>query len=99
VTVDDLAAVLRRRPVILLDFDGPVCSVFSGYPAPQITDELRAVAVDQIGELPAMLDGITSPHEFLFAAADVSDELARQIEEALQIAEIKAVEAQPPPRV
>jgi HAD superfamily hydrolase (TIGR01509 family) len=96
VTVAALAVVLRRSPVILLDFDGPVCSVFAGYPAPQITDELRAVAVDQVGELPATLDGITSPHEFLSASAEVSAELARQIEEALQAAEIKAVESAAP---
>jgi hypothetical protein len=39
VTAEDLAAILRRSPVILLDFDGPVCSVFAGYPAPQIERE------------------------------------------------------------
>jgi phosphoglycolate phosphatase-like HAD superfamily hydrolase len=96
VTAEDLAAILRRSPVILLDFDGPVCSVFAGYPAPQITDELRAVAVDQVGVLPAALDGITSPHEFLSASAEVSPELARQVEEALQVAEITAVESAAP---
>jgi phosphoglycolate phosphatase len=96
VTVDALAAILRTSPVILLDFDGPVCSVFAGYPAPQITDELRAVAVDQVGELPAALDGISSPHGFLSASAEVSPVLARQVEEALQVAEIKAVESATP---
>jgi HAD superfamily hydrolase (TIGR01509 family) len=93
VTAEALAAILRRSPVVLLDFDGPVCSVFAGYPAPQITGELRALAVDQVGELPAALAGVTSPHEFLSAAAEVSPELARQIEDALQTAEIKAVES------
>jgi HAD superfamily hydrolase (TIGR01509 family) len=96
VTVDHLAAILRRSPVILLDFDGPVCSVFAGYPAARITDELRAVAVDQVGELPAALDCISSPHEFLSASAEVSPELARQVEQALQVAEIKAVESATP---
>ncbi|MFF0339675.1 HAD family hydrolase [Kribbella sp. NPDC004875] len=95
-TADALAAILRRSPVILLDFDGPVCSVFAGYPAPQITDELRALALDEVGELPPAMSAITSPHEFLSASAEVSPELARHIEAALQTAEIKAVESATP---
>lgn len=92
-TAEALAALLRRSPVILLDFDGPVCSVFAGYPAPQITDELRALALEHVDELPPAMDAMTSPHEFLTASADVSPELARQVEAALQTAEIKAVES------
>lgn len=95
-TAAALAAILRRCPVILLDFDGPVCSVFAGYPAPQITDELRGLVLDQLGDLPSALDGISSPHEFLLASADVSPQLARQVEAALQTAEIKAVESATP---
>jgi hypothetical protein len=52
VTAEALAATLRRSPVIPLDFDGPVCSVFAGHPASQITDELRGPALDQVGKLP-----------------------------------------------
>ncbi|TCO48408.1 hypothetical protein EV646_104226 [Kribbella antiqua] len=88
-----LAAILRRSPVILLDFDGRISSVFAGYPASQITEELRGLVVDQVGELPPALDAVTSPHEFLSVAADVSPELAQQVETALQTAEIKAVES------
>lgn len=95
-TAEALAAILRRSPVILLDFDGPVCSVFAGYSAPQITDELRALALDEVGELPPAMSAITSPHEFLSASAEVSPELARHIEAALQAAEIKAVESATP---
>ncbi|MFF0343483.1 HAD family hydrolase [Kribbella sp. NPDC004875] len=95
-TAEALAAILRRSPVILLDFDGPVCSVFAGYPAPQITEELRALAVDLVGELPRALGEVTSPHEFLTIAAEESPELAGQVEAALQVAEIKAVESATP---
>ncbi len=52
-TAETLAAILHRSPVILLDFDGPVCSVFAGHPAAQIADDLRALAYDQLGLLPA----------------------------------------------
>jgi hypothetical protein len=54
VTAASRAAILRRSPVILLDFDGPVCSVFADYPAPQITDELRALALDQADSFPRL---------------------------------------------
>ncbi|WP_233712693.1 hypothetical protein [Kribbella turkmenica] len=81
---EGLAGPLTRSPVILLDFDGPVCSVFAGYPAPQITEELRALALDQVDELPPAMSAITSPHEFLSASAELSAELAQHIEAALQ---------------
>ena len=92
----ELAAIFRSSSVVLLDFDGPVCSVFAGYPAPQITDELRALAVDQLGQLTAELTAASGPHELLAASGGVSDKLARQIEDALQVAEIKAAESAAP---
>ncbi|MEY9213900.1 HAD family hydrolase [Thermobifida halotolerans] len=36
----DLCALLRRTRVVLLDFDGPVCDVFSAYPAPRVAADL-----------------------------------------------------------
>ncbi|MEU4196674.1 hypothetical protein AB0E69_32545 [Kribbella sp. NPDC026611] len=57
----------------------------------QITEELRALALDQVDEVPTTMSAITSPHEFLSACAKISAELARQVEAALQTAEIKAV--------
>jgi HAD superfamily hydrolase (TIGR01509 family) len=96
VTAEALAAILRRSPVVLLDFDGPVCSVFAGYPAPQIAEELRSLVIDLVDELPAGLEGVSSPHELLAASAEISPELARHVEDALQTAEIKAVESATP---
>lgn len=92
----DLAGILRRASVVLLDFDGPVCSVFAGYPAPQITDELRALAIDQLGWLTPELTKASGPHELLAAAGATSDKLARQIEDALRVAELKASESATP---
>lgn len=37
-TLDELVSGIR---VILLDFDGPVCDVFSGFPAPRVAQEMR----------------------------------------------------------
>jgi phosphoglycolate phosphatase len=95
-SIDELVSVLRRTSAVLLDFDGPVCSMFAGYPAAQITAELRALAVERVGRhIPALADA-TGPHELLAAAGAVSVHLAQAIEDALQVAEIKAAESATP---
>lgn len=42
----DLGRLLGEVGAVLLDFDGPVCSILAGYPAPQVAAELgrRAAA-------------------------------------------------------
>ncbi|GGM51023.1 HAD family hydrolase [Dactylosporangium sucinum] len=40
----DLVAAAR---VLMLDFDGPVCALFAGYPAPVMAEELCALAADR----------------------------------------------------
>ncbi len=39
----DLGRLLGEVGAVLLDFDGPVCSVFAGYPAPHVAAELAEV--------------------------------------------------------
>ena len=39
-STSDAEDLLRRIRTVLLDFDGPVCSIFAGYPAPVIAKEL-----------------------------------------------------------
>ncbi|MEV8376740.1 hypothetical protein AB0P21_28615 [Kribbella sp. NPDC056861] len=34
-TIDPLAKILSSAEAVLFDFDGPICSVFDGYPAPR----------------------------------------------------------------
>jgi len=38
---DQLQKVLSLAEAVLFDFDGPICSVFAGYPAPQVAADLR----------------------------------------------------------
>jgi phosphoglycolate phosphatase len=96
VTANALTAILRRSPAILLDFDGPVCSVFAGYPAAQIAEDLRGLVSDLADSLPMALESVASPHDFLTITAEVAPELARDVEDALQTAEVKAVESATP---
>ncbi|MFI5710981.1 HAD family hydrolase [Kribbella sp. NPDC051620] len=96
-TTDPLTKILSLARVVLFDFDGPICSVFDGYPAPQITRELLDLTRQLRGELVPALAQATSPHELLLAAAGDPD-LAQQLEVALQKAELKAIEtARPTP--
>jgi phosphoglycolate phosphatase len=51
-----LKALLDNVRAVLFDFDGPICSVFDGYPAQQIADELRELAYKIRGESVRALD-------------------------------------------
>jgi hypothetical protein len=53
VTADGLRQLAERTRVVLLDFDGPVRSIFAGYPALTIAGELRQLLVDQGVTLPS----------------------------------------------
>ena len=92
-TGESPASVLRRTQAVLLDFDGPVCSVFAGYPATQIAEELRALIRDVLGHLPQAISKANGPHEVLAASARFGERVWGRVEEALQAAEVKAVES------
>ncbi|MGC4940508.1 HAD family hydrolase [Kribbella sp. DT2] len=89
-TTDPLKEILSNAEAVLFDFDGPICSVFDGYPAQQIADELRELAHKIRGKSVSALDRVSSPHELLLAAAS-DPELAQRLEAALQEAELAAV--------
>lgn len=50
---------------VLLDFDGPVCNAFAGYPAHEVADALRRNAVQAGVRLPDSLRGETDPMKVL----------------------------------
>ena len=37
----DLGAILARTRYLLIDFDGPICSIYAGLPAPRVAAQLR----------------------------------------------------------
>jgi hypothetical protein len=41
-----LRRVLNQTGALFLDFDGPVCDVFAGLPAPVVVDQLCVVLAD-----------------------------------------------------
>lgn len=85
----DLADLLEDVEHVMLDFDGPVCSVFAGDPAAGVAQRLRDLAGSQ-GELPKALRLTDDPLDFLQLANDAGP-LGRLLSEALRDAEVTAV--------
>ncbi|HET8658155.1 MAG TPA: HAD-IA family hydrolase [Micromonosporaceae bacterium] len=95
-----LDQLLSSARVLLLDFDGPVCSVFAGYPAPVIAAQLRELAA-RLGADPASLDGGNDPLQLLRSLpASAPSPVVRAVADALRDAEVTAVAtARPTPHI
>ncbi|WP_425554187.1 HAD family hydrolase, partial [Glycomyces algeriensis] len=93
----DLQAALAGKSLLLLDFDGPICSVFAGYPASQIAAEL----VESLRELaPQLADGLKDEQDPMEVLRGAAGSLPRaqvdSIDEQLSLAERSAVESAEP---
>lgn len=88
----DAEALLRRVRTVLLDFDGPVCSIFAGYPAPTVAEELAATAAAAGHPVPEEYLRNQDPLDVFRFAGTVSPELTTVIEGKLTAAESKAAE-------
>ncbi|WP_426501244.1 HAD family hydrolase [Streptomyces sp. D54] len=90
---ENLVAILAATSGVLFDFDGPVCDVFAGHPAPGVARDLADMLARMdvtAGELALETD---DPMEVLRLAPRVSEDAVRRIEEALTSAEVSAVKA------
>src|SRR5699024_6226234 len=88
VTTSDIEALLRRVRTVLLDFDGPVCSIFAGYPAPDVADELAATAAAAGHPVPTDYRRNQDPLDVLRFAGTIGPELTALIERELTNAEV-----------
>jgi HAD superfamily hydrolase (TIGR01509 family) len=96
-TPPDLAVLLAKANVILLDFDGPVCSVFANHPAPTIAADLRRILVSQGVRLASDIAEEPDPLEVLRWTGRLGrDSLTRRIDRALTAAELTAVRSAEP---
>ncbi|MEU7820165.1 HAD family phosphatase [Catellatospora sp. NPDC049133] len=90
--LDSLLAPSRR--LLLLDFDGPVCSIFAGYTAPVIASELVSLVRQMTLIAPEYLAKESDPLEVLrWVGANGAPTEVRTVEEALCAAELQAVES------
>jgi len=95
-----LDAILARNRWLLLDFDGPICSIFSDLPALVVADQLRKLMTSQSIPLPEEIEHTSDPIEVFAYAGTISPELAARVEAELTDQEIAAVAtAQPTPYI
>jgi len=92
-----LSAIIARTRYLLLDFDGPICSIYSGLPALKVADQLKTLFP---GDLPDEIAGTPDPIEVFSYSATISDEMAARVEAEMTDLEIAAVAtAEPTPYV
>jgi len=92
-----LGAIIARTRYLLLDFDGPICSIYAGFPAPTVAAQLRKLFP---GELPDVIANTPDPIEVFSYSATIGDGLAARIEAEMTDLEVAAVTtAEPTPYV
>jgi phosphoglycolate phosphatase len=96
---DALRSLLADTDALLLDFDGPVCSVFAGLPASVVVDQLCVVLADGgYGDPPPDIEKSSDPFDVLKYAATLGHEEGRFVNAALTAHEVEAVAiAEPTP--
>jgi HAD superfamily hydrolase (TIGR01509 family) len=93
----DLARLIAEVDAVLLDFDGPVCSIFAGYPAANVAAELVEILHRQGADIPPALTTEGDPLEVLRWAGATGDLVITQtVDDALFAAERRAIESAAP---
>jgi phosphoglycolate phosphatase-like HAD superfamily hydrolase len=78
-----------RVRYLLLDFDGPVCSVFAGFPAPDVARTLREYLRNEAPD--GWMAQIDDPHEVLRSSAELGPVVAERANQELAKLELEAV--------
>ncbi|WP_354641311.1 HAD family hydrolase [Kitasatospora camelliae] len=86
-----LADVLRPVKHVLLDFDGPICSVFAGLPAPEVARRLCSGLIAAGEQAPPGAEAEADPLALLRLIADARPDLAAAADGALATLETEAV--------
>ena len=92
----ELEAVLGASGPLLLDFDGPICGLFAGRPAPTVAEGLRRILADSTELAPVVL-ATDDPLEVLRwsgSRCELAD--LERVEDALRQEELAAVKSAAP---
>jgi HAD superfamily hydrolase (TIGR01509 family) len=82
---------LSDMAALLLDFDGPVCRVFAGHPAPLAATELRELAYTHGLATSPDLDATSDPLDVLRRAGQERPDLASLLDQTLTRIEVQAI--------
>jgi HAD superfamily hydrolase (TIGR01509 family) len=91
-----LRRIIGSTRHLLLDFDGPVCSVFAGTPAPVVARQLRDSLTAAGFTLPSDAEDLDDPLEVFRAVARASDDAAILAQHVLTALEVRAVKTAQP---
>ncbi|MFE1369636.1 HAD family hydrolase [Streptomyces anulatus] len=86
-----IADVLGATRAVLFDFDGPICDVFAGQPAPDVARHLAATLAKCDRSLGDKAYGTDDPMEVLRLAPQGGEIALRRVEDELIEAEVSAV--------
>jgi phosphoglycolate phosphatase len=81
---------------LLLDFDGPICSIFAGLTKEAVARKLRGVITSQGTPVPADVEATIDPFDVFAYAATISPALAARVEGAMTQLEAMAVRTADP---
>ncbi|WP_229886972.1 HAD family hydrolase [Streptomyces subrutilus] len=76
---------------VLFDFDGPICDVFRGLPAPGVAQELAELVAQRAPHLGERVRGTDDPMEVHRISREGGAVLLGVVEDALTVAELRAV--------
>ncbi|MFF5975729.1 HAD family hydrolase [Streptomyces sp. NPDC012769] len=94
---DALASLLLRCDAVLFDFDGPICHVFEGLPAPRVAQELSTLLASLAPALSEDACSTDDPMVVHQLSRRGGSEVLAAVEAALTEAEVKAVGVAGPP--
>lgn len=86
----DVQKILSEATHIFFDFDGPVCDIFAGLPAPTVAATLRDYLAPLRLDLPGSITTETDPLEILRYAASAGPLVAATVEAGLRGLELQA---------
>jgi beta-phosphoglucomutase-like phosphatase (HAD superfamily) len=97
-TGTSLQQIIASTRHLLLDFDGPVCAVFAGTPAPHVAKQLRDSLTAAGFTVPDDAEDQDDPLEVFRAVARASDAAAVLAQHILTALEVRAVKTARPTR-
>ncbi|MFB7254191.1 HAD family hydrolase [Streptomyces nojiriensis] len=88
---DPLGTALSASKAVLFDFDGPICDVFRGIPAPSIASELADLLVTLAPALESQARATDDPMKVHRLSQSAGTTVLEAVEAALTAAEVRAV--------
>ncbi|WP_214107834.1 HAD family hydrolase [Acrocarpospora catenulata] len=85
-----LIDLLDESKALFLDFDGPVCDIFAGLPAPVVAERLKSLLIGAGAQLPPDVAELDDPLKVLRRTPDFAPDLLEMVERAFMIHELEA---------